>query len=186
MARVIKKYSNRKLYDVEQSRYVTLEKVGELIEKGIDIQVIDNDSGEDISRKTLTHILLNLEKNKKSFLPFPVLKDMIMKGGDSVVEYTKRSIMAGLSVISAAEDEIEKTVRRFTEKGLLSEDEAKRVLKDFLSSIEKSKVSFDQRIEESILKVFRNFNIPSRKEMKELKKRLSILEKRLAKIEKEK
>lgn len=183
MPRIIKKYSNRKLYDVELSRYVTLEEVGKMVEQGIDIQVIDNESGEDISRKTLAHILLNLERRQKSYLPFPVLKDLIQKGGDSVIEYTKRSIMAGLGAISAAEDEIEKAVRRFTEKGLLSEEEAKRMLKDFLGSIEKSKMNIDKKIEDSIVTVFRSFNLPSRKEVKQLKARISELEKRIEQLE---
>ncbi|MFC1848785.1 polyhydroxyalkanoate synthesis regulator DNA-binding domain-containing protein [candidate division CSSED10-310 bacterium] len=184
MPRVIKKYSNRKLYDVEQSKYVTLEEVGKLVEQGIDVKVIDNETGEDLSRKTLAHILLNLEKKQKSFLPFPILKDMIHKGGDSVIEYTKRSIMAGLGAISAAEDEIEKVVRRFTEKGLVTEDEAKGILKDFLSSIEKSKINFDKKIEESTVKVLKTLPVPSRNEVSRLNKRISELEKRIVELEK--
>lgn len=183
MPRVIKKYSNRKLYDVELSRYVTLEEVGKMIEQGIDVQVIDNETGEDLSRKTLAHILLNLEKKQKSYLPFPLLKDLIQKGGDSVIEYTKRSIMAGLGAMSAAEEEIEKVVRRFTERGLVSEEEAKRILKEFLGSVEKSKMNIDRKIEESIVKVFNSFSLPSRKEMKTLNKKVSELEKRLEHLE---
>jgi polyhydroxyalkanoate synthesis repressor PhaR len=183
MPRVIKKYSNRKLYDVELSRYVTLEEVGKMVEQGVDVQVMDNETGEDISRKTLAHILLNLEKNQKSYLPFPLLKDLIQKGGDSVIEYTKRSIMAGLGAISAAEDEIEKAVRRFTEKGLVSEDEAKKILKDFLSSVEKSKLNIDRKIEESIVKVFNSFNLPTRKELRNLSKKFAEMEKRLESLE---
>lgn len=183
MPRVIKKYSNRKLYDVEQSKYVTLEEVGTMIEQGIDIQVMDNESGEDISRKTLAHILLNLEKKQKSMLPFPILKDLIQKGGDSVIEYTKRSIMAGLGAISAAEDEIEKAVRSFTEKGLVTEEEAKKILKEFLNSVEKGKMNIDKKLEDSIRNVFSSFNLPTRVEHKKLKKRVSELEKRILDLE---
>ena len=110
------------------------------------------------------------------------MKDLIQKSGDSVIEYTKRSIMAGIGAISAAEDEIEKAVRRFTEKGLVTEEEAKRILKEFLSSIEKSKVNIDKKIEENIVKVLNRLSIPSRSEVKSLNKKIAKLEKQVSEL----
>ncbi len=64
--RVIKKYANRKLYDTQQSCYITLDEIAELIRTGQDITVVDNKSKEDITYKTLIQLLSLLEaKNAK-------------------------------------------------------------------------------------------------------------------------
>jgi len=64
--RTIKKYANRKLYDTQQSCYITLDEIAELIRTGQDITVIDNKTKEDITYKTLVQLLSLLEaKNAK-------------------------------------------------------------------------------------------------------------------------
>lgn len=56
MARTIKRYANRKLYDVVARRYVKLEELADLIQAGEEVQVIDKESGEDITEATLSKI----------------------------------------------------------------------------------------------------------------------------------
>ncbi len=51
--RVIKKYPNSRLYDTEESRYITLADVKELVMNKVDFEVIDKKSGEDITRTIL-------------------------------------------------------------------------------------------------------------------------------------
>ena len=51
---LIKRYPNRKLYDTEAKQYVTLEQIAELIRSGKDVQVIDHESGEDLTALTLS------------------------------------------------------------------------------------------------------------------------------------
>src|SRR2546428_461573 len=58
MAYVIKRYSNRKLYDTQESRYVTLEEIEEMIRAGREIAVVDAASGEDLTSVTLAQIIL--------------------------------------------------------------------------------------------------------------------------------
>ena len=62
MAYVIKRYSNRKLYDTQESRYVTLEEIEEMIRAGKEISVVDAASGEDLTAVTLTQIILENQR----------------------------------------------------------------------------------------------------------------------------
>ena len=55
--RVIKRYPNRKLYDTEQSRYIKLKEVARLVREGVEVQIVDNQSGEDITGPTLAKLL---------------------------------------------------------------------------------------------------------------------------------
>jgi len=63
MARVIKKYPNRRLYDTAESRYVTLSDVRSLVADETDLVVIDNKSGDDITRLVLLQVISEQEQN---------------------------------------------------------------------------------------------------------------------------
>ena len=63
----IKRYPNRKLYDTEAKRYVTLDELAGLIQAGADIQVIDHESGEDLTNVTLTQVVLEQQKKSSGF-----------------------------------------------------------------------------------------------------------------------
>jgi polyhydroxyalkanoate synthesis repressor PhaR len=67
--RVIKRYSNRKLYDTQSSRYVTLEQIADLVRGGEDVRIVDNNTKEDLTSITLAQIIFEEEKKQKSFLP---------------------------------------------------------------------------------------------------------------------
>ena len=62
MAYMIKRYSNRKLYDTQESRYVTLEELEEMIRGGREIRVLDAATGEDLTSVTLAQIILENER----------------------------------------------------------------------------------------------------------------------------
>lgn len=62
-ARIIKKYPNRRLYDTEDSRYITLADIRELILNKTDLVVIDKKSGDDITRSILLQVISDQETN---------------------------------------------------------------------------------------------------------------------------
>lgn len=84
MARVIKRYGNRKLYDVAASAYVSLEDVAALIRQGETVEVLDNVTGEDITAQTLTQIVLEEGKRGRSVLPTELLHELLRRGGRAI------------------------------------------------------------------------------------------------------
>lgn len=64
--RLIKRYSNRKLYDTNESRYVTLEQLNRLIVTGESIRVVDKESDKDLTVQTLTQVLFESQKDQPS------------------------------------------------------------------------------------------------------------------------
>ncbi len=74
---IIKRYSNRKLYNTSLKKYITLDNLAALIRTGEEIQVIDNKSGEDLTTLTLTQIILENEKKHQSGLPNTILTELI-------------------------------------------------------------------------------------------------------------
>ena len=96
-ARIIKRYANRKLYDTQHSRYVTLEQISEMIRNGDEVKIIDNKSKEDLTSVTLAQIIFEEEKKQRSFLPLGAMRNIIQNGGEWFAEAQRRvtSILPG-------------------------------------------------------------------------------------------
>src|SRR5262249_21056849 len=84
--RVIKRYANRKLYDTQRSRYVTLDQIADMIRSGEDVKIVDNNSKEDLTSITLAQIIFEEEKKQKSFLPLSAMRNIIQSGGEAIQE----------------------------------------------------------------------------------------------------
>jgi polyhydroxyalkanoate synthesis repressor PhaR len=87
----IKKYGNRRLYDMEGSRYVTLDELREKIRKGADVRVIDAKTDEDLTAATLTQILME-GKSAARMLPVPLLTQLVRMGDDALAEFFGRYV----------------------------------------------------------------------------------------------
>jgi polyhydroxyalkanoate synthesis repressor PhaR len=89
--RVIKRYANRKLYDTQHSRYVTLDQISVMIREGDDVKIIDNKSKEDLTSITLAQIIFEEEKKQKSFLPLQTMRNIIQTGGESIQQLVNQA-----------------------------------------------------------------------------------------------
>lgn len=87
--RVIKRYQNRKLYDTKDSKYVNLKDIGEMIGNNEAILVVDNKTKKDVTSRTLTQYIFELEKNS-SALDLDLLTDIIQKGSGSITNYINK------------------------------------------------------------------------------------------------
>ena len=83
--RLLKKYPNRRIYDTEESRFITLSDVREMVLRHEDFQVIDSKSGADLTRTTLLQIIADLEsEGHASVLTNKILEDLIRFYGDAM------------------------------------------------------------------------------------------------------
>jgi polyhydroxyalkanoate synthesis repressor PhaR len=110
--RVIKRYANRKLYDTQHSRYVTLDQISEMIREGDDVKIIDNKSKEDLTSVTLAQIIFEEEKKQKSFLPLQTMRNIIQTGGESINQ-----------LVAQAQSKVEEVQRKVTDILPHKEDE---------------------------------------------------------------
>ncbi|HEY8145353.1 MAG TPA: polyhydroxyalkanoate synthesis regulator DNA-binding domain-containing protein [Kofleriaceae bacterium] len=90
-ARIIKRYANRKLYDTQHSRYVTLDQIAEMIRGGDDVKIVDNKTKEDLTSVTLAQIIFEEEKRQKSFLPLQAMRNIIQSGGESISQLVNQA-----------------------------------------------------------------------------------------------
>jgi polyhydroxyalkanoate synthesis repressor PhaR len=98
---LVKKYANRRLYDTEASRYVGLEELAEKIRRGSDVQVVDAQSGLDLTQATLTQIILE-SRGAAKLLPVPLLLQLIRMGDDALAEFFGRYLSGALELYLSA------------------------------------------------------------------------------------
>jgi polyhydroxyalkanoate synthesis repressor PhaR len=110
MAYVIKRYSNRKLYDTQESRYVTLEEIEEMIRGGKEISVVDASSGEDLTSVTLAQIILENERNHRAALPAAFLHQLV-KHGEAWQDFVQRSMRSSLEGIISSQREMDRVFK---------------------------------------------------------------------------
>jgi polyhydroxyalkanoate synthesis repressor PhaR len=75
---IIKKYGNRRLYDTSASRYVNLDEIAVMVRNGTEVQVVDVKTGEDLTRVTLTQIIVENAKDQPAGLPLELLRQLVM------------------------------------------------------------------------------------------------------------
>jgi polyhydroxyalkanoate synthesis repressor PhaR len=107
MAYVIKRYSNRKLYDTQESRYVTLEEIEEMIRAGREVSVVDAATGENLTSVTLTQIILENERNHRANLPAAFLHQLI-KHGEAWQDFVQKSMKQSMEGIVSSQRDAER------------------------------------------------------------------------------
>ena len=173
--RVVKRYANRKLYDTQRSRYVTLDQIAEMIRAGEDVKIVDNNSKEDLTAITLAQIIFEEEK-KSSFLPLSALRGIIQTSGASI---TQLATQAG--------ERVRAVFRREKEDGTIVDEpmpddgSGQGPIREFL---ERSQQTFDEwqkKVDERIRHTVESLSPLAgiEKEMRTLQTRLAELEKKL-------
>jgi polyhydroxyalkanoate synthesis repressor PhaR len=122
---VIKRYSNRKLYDTESKRYVTLEDLGDFIRQGEDVRVVDHVTGEDLTSVTLLQVIFEEEKKIGGLLPQLFLTRLIRAGGSTVSSL--RSRFASLDPFQVVDEEIRRRIQVLVEQGKIEEEEGRQI-----------------------------------------------------------
>lgn len=101
---VIKKYPNRRLYDTSASKYINLDDIAAFVREGKDVQVVDAQSGEDVTRVTLTQVIVDDAKQQPTGLPIELLRQLIVSsdrvGREFIMWYLKSAYDAYQSVQS--------------------------------------------------------------------------------------
>lgn len=174
--RIIKRYSNRKLYDTKDSRYVTLLQIADMVRAGEDVQIIDNATKEDKTDVTLALIISEELKARPRGIPLATLKALIRQRGEKILSQLREGPIGKLMPKDSADADSRPP------PGLPQEDDVNQSKdaqhKGFRATLEQ----WQQTIDERIRAVLPNFSAFSelQSEVKRLSERLDTLEKRIA------
>jgi polyhydroxyalkanoate synthesis repressor PhaR len=199
--KVIKRYTNRKLYDTVESRYVTLDEIAAMIKEGVEVRIVDNRTKEDLTSVTLAQIIFEEEK-KKNQMPLAVLREIIRHPGESISGFIQKEVTPRVaSIREGAEQRLEKLLgredKRPDEATAQSQTEpeppppppsAKPSLSpaELLKASQRAFEEWQQKIDERVKNAVEGLtgNLPALgRDMQALMQRLEELEKKIAELE---
>jgi polyhydroxyalkanoate synthesis repressor PhaR len=186
--KVIKRYTNRKLYDTVESRYVTLDEIAQMIKGGAEVKIIDNRSKEDLTSVTLAQIIFEEEK-KRSQMPLGVLREIIRHGGEAVAGFyqEKAGGIAGKVVQSLTEvktraesirEDVSEKVRGVT-NAFRKPDEP---LKEAMAAGERAVGELRGKVDATVKQALDAIGAPQAAEIERLQQRIVELEKKIEQL----
>jgi polyhydroxyalkanoate synthesis repressor PhaR len=185
--KVIKRYTNRKLYDTVESRYVTLDEIAQMIKGGAEVKVLDNRTKEDLTSVTLAQIIFEEEK-KRSQMPLGVLREIIRHGGEAVAVFYQDKLGNKLTErleemktrTDALRENIEQKVRGVTSllRGADEKSPVKEVIAAGQTAVEELRAKVDQGVKQAL-----DFGSGAvAQELEKLQRKIEALEKKLDQI----
>jgi polyhydroxyalkanoate synthesis repressor PhaR len=164
--RIVKRYSNRKLYDTKDSRYVTLLQIAEMVRSGEEVQIIDNNSKQDLTEVTLAQIIYEEQKAHSRSVPLQTLKELLHARTEKVLSDLRETpigrLIPGTSAgVKAGDEKSEEPRAKLV-------DTAKETLEDWQHKI-------DERVKALLLTPLQQLQ----GEVKRLSTRIEELEKKL-------
>ncbi|HZI12030.1 MAG TPA: polyhydroxyalkanoate synthesis regulator DNA-binding domain-containing protein [Myxococcus sp.] len=205
--KIIKRYTNRKLYDTVESRYVTLDEIAAMIKEGTEVRIVDNRTKEDLTSVTLAQIIFEEEK-KKNQMPLSVLREIIRHPGESISGFIQKEVSPRVaSIREEAESRLDKLLRREDggkAPGAPTEENAPEAADastadaaaagslnpaELLKASQRAFEEWQRRVDERVKHVVENLtgNLPALgRDMATLTQRLEELEKKLEQIEQQK
>ena len=161
MAILIKRYANRKLYNTATSRYITLKGIAELLDAGEDVQVVDNETGEDITSVALSQILVDSERSNKQ--PSDNLLSQILgRGGDALYGALKKGVDDATGGIDEVRDRVMRAMHRAGEGDRLP----------FGDWWGENRADFEKMLQTSMERVFHILDVPRRSDIDALNENL--------------
>jgi polyhydroxyalkanoate synthesis repressor PhaR len=174
--RVIKRYSNRKLYDTQESRYVTLEEISALVKSGQEVSIVDNRTGDDLTEVTLAQILYEEQKKHTTRMPLGALQEILRTSGAAISEFIQKRVREPVqSLREGAERKMDELVRRSES----SMEEKARSVREFFQGAHRALDDLQRRIDERIHNVLDGGKAGLRRELASLRRRIEELENRL-------
>lgn len=181
--RTIKRYSNRKLYDTREKRYLTLKHLSRMVGDGEKIQVVDNDTGKDITGVVLSKALTGKEKDSAGgFLPAELLSNLLQGRPHQLLDYLQSSWETGLEQLKEFEGEIDKRVQGL--KGKLSAKEAKALRDSLLSGFRSRWKALENSLEGRLEAALESMPVASRRDIDRIEAQIEDLGDRLEAISK--
>ena len=104
---VIKKYGNRRLYDTAGSRYVNLDDIARFVREGKELQVVDAKTGQDLTRVTLTQIIMEDAKDKPTGLPLELLRQLVVASDEVRQEFVMWYLKSAFDAYQKVQDAVQ-------------------------------------------------------------------------------
>ena len=180
--RLIKRYSNRKLYDTVDKKYVTLESIENLIKQGEAVSIVDNDSNHDITTGVLSQIITEKAKKQNEFSP-SLFTQIIRKGKGNMYAYVSKIVQTIGETSYFIEDEIKNKIKLLVSSGEITQEEGTALEEDLSRNKRSTIEKLEKHIESLYSELLSKLNIPEKSEVTRLRNSITKLEAKIKEFE---
>lgn len=181
---LIKKYANRKLYDTTDKRYLTMDRLAELIKDGHEVSIVDNETGDDLTSAIVSQLLAREDAGGDKAVPSRVLMQMLRKGRGTLFGYGKKYVALWQSALTMSKDEIEKLVNSLIVEKEISESDGRNLKNEILGFANNLKSWIMDNIDQRVSEALKALNLSSKDHVRELTRRVDELTKKVKDLEK--
>jgi polyhydroxyalkanoate synthesis repressor PhaR len=176
--RLIRRYDNRKLYDVQARRYVTLEELARLVAAGTDVHVVEQRTGEEITTVVLAQVVLEGIRQRTADIPHQVLSRLIRLGAGEGGGFAQW--LSPEEASTRARREAERIVAGLVARGRLTLDEAVALRQEITGSAQRLVAEAQAGVQSRLRRLLEGDTQGVTPALRALKERLSAFEAVLA------
>ncbi len=190
--RVIKRYSNRRLYDTEEKKTITHQRLKELLVENQEFQIIDNASGRDVTIESLARVVTT---ESATWTSSPEAKEslgnLIRHGGQYSMSILRNTILASIGAFNVTKKKAEEVIDKLIESGDLTKSQRKEAVLEMLEKADKSTEEFRAKVTKQagkvgtdVQKAIEKVKIARRDDLDKLSKKFDKLQKVVERLEK--
>jgi len=187
---IIKKYANRRLYNTATSTYVTLDDLAEMVKSGVDFNVQDAKTGEDITHSVLTQIIFEQEAKGENMLPVNFLRQIIRFYGDSMQHVVPSFLNVSADMLAREQDDLRKAMGTSFSKTPFDamEDQVRQNMDMFKQAVSMFSPFVDpaDAMEPKVQKREKETDTPDADDMEALRSQLAQMQSQLDRLDKSK
>ncbi len=180
---LIKKYANRKLYDIKDKKYITMKHISEIIKSGKDVSIIDNKTGEDITASIVSTLMGKESNEAGETLSTGVLIQLFRRGSGALTDYAKKHFSIWQNAFTMAEDELDNLLKTLVKNKEISKTEGSRLKQEITGFTRSLKTWISEMVDKRINEITGVMNLPTRDQFVSLNARISELEAKIKTLE---
>ena len=178
MAILIKRYANRKLYNTDTSRYITLKGIAKLLDDGDEVRVVDNETGEDITQVALSQILVD-NKRAKQDPSETLLTQILSRGGDALYGAIRKSVDDATEGLGDFQDRFRRLVGQQSGRSA----HASRQPDSDADPIELTPRVLEELVRDAVTQVIQSLDLPRRRDLETLNRSFERVAKAVERLE---
>ena len=190
--RIIKRYSNRRLYDTDKSRTITQADLANLVRDGVDVKIVDTVTGRDLTMAVLGRIIISeaprwSDKQQAKEL----FSKIIQVGGEKSMSILKNTILASIGVIQVTRAKAEKIIDELIKKGELDKSSRKAAVMELLEKAESGTSKLKDRVakeagraQHEVAGLIKKLNLAKQADRKKVEAKVDKLAKQLRLLQK--
>ncbi|MBD3382097.1 MAG: hypothetical protein GF404_07865 [candidate division Zixibacteria bacterium] len=180
---LIKRYSNRRLYDPQENRTITLDDLIHLIRTGRKVKIVESQTDRDITGRVLAQALVyDLKSWQDGESKIEIMK-LLISEGEGAMDFIKKTMLASIGAFEMTRSKVEEIVDTLVEKGEIKKGERSQAVMEMMDKVDENMKNFRARVSEEVESKLKSMRVAKKNDLEQLEGKVDQLIESLAKLE---